>query len=1145
MAALARTTDLLSLLKFRQTSDSAALPSPGTFAAASPPHHGAAASSAGAFSRASPTLQTLQTRPLLPSAVERPDLRGDAGHSASNPQDFLLKLLNQAPKAPASEPSQLQLAPPLRDSNGAMTQSTAKEIARPHNGDHRETVSEVLSGVGEVVDKQVEEAVAQATHKASSDSSPQVTRAEEQQVVEAATSLKEDLEDAGKRAQLVRGMPKDMAQAFEKTIDAVVQPSGAEEDWEQVVMRSATTFTLPMQPFKSISIARLEDQPALIPKNMTMDIARVKRPFDQIDRNLVAATQNLMIYPLKNGGLRVIRQETGAHKEVFKQTSERIFNISVSARKRSGGQDIELVLGTGVDGSVFWAPLTGFAASDDADAGSYESLHGFVLPPVPSGEQNTSGGQLKTRVKPSSRHPEYFAYGRGKSIYIIYPSIARAPAYCNNQTHVCNSGKYLKEHMLRISTGKAGKDFIFSADDSLLISLDKAGRLKFWDIRNLILDQYEKNIGAAVALEIKVPLMTLATCAASEKSWPTSIHLVDKDKPMTKGIALRYVIIGLKQNHTLQLWDLMLGKPVQEINFPHEQESDAICSVAFHAKTSILIVAHPTRNTIYFLHLSIPPYALPPMSQSKLVSSVAEKDNTLPQPQSTIIVNGIREYKFSHTATLRSVDILAEPGTHYGEDAPAFVLYVMHSNGIMELKVDRGMLGLGETNRLVNGVSALELADAIKVDNIKSLPPVVAGDAGSVTSETASVAPVNTLEGARKPIRKPEPVQPTPVSKEQEPDSNAEKPEKKRKKEKRATTVPEKASARSSPALLPEAPGSALAIPGVEPPKPRILPRKQAEPSESETTESKATAQSEAATGSSQDISGVSRASSTIDLGVFEALLRSEFDILQDSLVQDRLKQDAAATTRQEAVLKAVSRTLTENVEDSLSRMVTEGLTRVTLSPLKELVSSTVDRQLASSFNQAMKVGVPRELQKSLPVAINQVLKDKDVMQSVAAAITKSVVQQVDIQLNNALQNAIIPAFDKSTVNVVKQMTTDMELHFSEQLIALENQQQRDNSTILALQQSIDSLQQAIVGLVQTQEKQQREMATTLCEMRGMISVPQADTRASGDIPPKPEFLSAADRERKDIQDALARNDAEDATLKVSHELALCGSKTC
>ncbi|KAG5752135.1 hypothetical protein H9Q72_009066 [Fusarium xylarioides] len=42
-----------------------------------------------------------------------------------------------------------------------------------------------------------------------------------------------------------------------------------------------------------------------------------------------------------------------------------------------------------------------------------------------------------------------------------------------------------KQCSLKINTGKAGKDFTFSQDDSVIVSLDKSGQVKFWDVRDL------------------------------------------------------------------------------------------------------------------------------------------------------------------------------------------------------------------------------------------------------------------------------------------------------------------------------------------------------------------------------------------------------------------------------------------------------------------------------------------------------------------------------------------------------------------------------------------------------------------------------------------------------------------------------------
>jgi hypothetical protein len=184
-----------------------------------------------------------------------------------------------------------------------------------------------------------------------------------------------------------------------------------------------------------------------------------------------------------------------------------------------------------------------------------------------------------------------------------------------------------------------------------------------------------------------------------------------------------------------------------------------------------------------------------------------------------------------------------------------------------------------------------------------------------------------------------------------------------------------------------------------------------------------------------------------------------------------------------------------------------------------------------------MKVGVPRELQKSLPVAIGQVLKDKEVLQTVATQVSQSVVSQVDVQVKTALQNTIAPAISKLAVSAVQQMTSDIERRFSEQLVVLETQKQNDNATIAILSDAVRTLQQTVLALSQSMEKHQQtlaqEVTSTRADLKAFMSAPQAVAATSEPVTPARPALSAADQERKDIQDAFTRDEVEEATLKV------------
>jgi hypothetical protein len=1247
-----RATDLLSLLKFRPGGPSApfsagpalqrresqnSAPTSLDATGGAQNRTMSAADLVAGFTRKPSGLGTSHSPSALAPASSRPELRGEASNSSANPQDFLLKLLNQAPKSNSSEAATFKHADqPVESIELATPEASLEDLAqdlqnasiaspsipanrgrqespmhvfgeaaapptafdppapapkakvftyvnpfeqlaassprnRTPNPENRsgsekphvdilkhardtstvsapaaksrkvsadpptinppspsgptETVSEALSGVGEVVDKQVEEALAQITSKANGNSEPKMSKAEKA-VQEAAAEIKEDLKDEETRREMEAGMSTPMAKAFEDTIEAAAE---ADDDWEEAAEKDVCVFLFPMQPFVSITIKKLDEPPLTVPADVLADIAKMKKEFDQIDRNLITASQQFMVYPLKNGGLRVIRQEDGTHKQVFATVKERIFNVALSISKKTGAKETETVLATGVDGTIFWAPLANFA--QDELFGQNEQERGFLFPPVPTSDENTSGGQLKTRVKPSSRNPDFFAYGRGKSIYLISPNIARTSAYCDTETRVCKSEKYLKENMLKISTGKAGKDFIFSADDTVILSLDKVGRLKFWDIRPLTQSGARERVSP---VEVKVPLMTLTTCQPTEKSWPTSVMLLDKEKPMAKGIALRYVIIGMKQNHTLQIWDLTLGKPVQEINFPHEQESDGICSLAYHAKSGILVVGHPTRNSIYFMNISAPQYNLPPMSQAKFVNMLATKDANLPTPQSTIIASGIREFSLRSTTRLRSLDMLADPGEQYGEDVPLFVLYIMHSKGISEMRITRPLLGWAESGKYINQVKAADVG-AVIISEIKSLPAPVPGENASVVSETppvltsstATPSKPSTKDSVKKidstPARLPK-AQPVEAPKAEQATNGESK--KKRKEKKASEIASQTTSTAPSPFVQPVevlTRASQVEQPASPSPAPKAL--SIAKTSESGAAPTWATASTALATTAS--------AGSTVDMSGIEAIIKGEFESLAQNLSEDRHRQEAAAASRQEGVLKVVSRTLHENVEDSLSRVVTEGLHKITLSPLKDVIASSVDRNLSTAVNQAVKAGMPRELEKILPSAIGNALQDQNLLRNVADVVSRNVALQVEQQFAVTMRDTIVPAMAKLAVNAANKMTSDIEDRFTEHIQQSSLQHQQDNSKIADLIKVIGNLQQTVHLMAEEQVKFQQQTTSVLTQLRAR---PQSDPVAS--VPQTPanhqRQKSPEELERDEIK-ALVSHDLMNATIKWMH----------
>lgn len=612
---------------------------------------------------------------------------------------------------------------------------------------HKETVSEAMNDLAETASKEAQEALARAEHE---EAQARIARDLEEMMLAktdaefaerselAARDIQRELQKQENAHVLEDAMSPAAAQAVRDIVDEAAHGHGPVADsWESaeadeiVVIEEESApikvYNFPMKPWISISLQETEEARPQFRDEAILDIARVKKEFDQIDRNLVSSTKSFIVYGMsKAGGIRVIRQDDGRDAKLFTDTKDRVFNIAVSSTPSDlHATQKEAIIGTGISGTVYHVLLRN--GDKDYIDDAHPEQYGFALPPISTQEGDAPGGVLKTRARTSSAHPDYFAVGRGKTISIIWPSyIMKHNLFKPGHDRVVDTERLSKQCYLRINTGKAGKDFTFSQDDTTIVSLDKSGRVKFWDVRDLTAVDEGSDprfpMPAQTSLEVREPLMTLTTTPEGEKAWPTSVLLLDKQRPYQKRCALRYMIVGMKQNHTLQLWDLALGKPVQEFNLPHSKESDAVCSVMYHPPTGMIVVGHPTRNSIYFLHLSAPKYTIKGLSQVDYIQKLVAKDASIPEPDSTAVISGVREYSFANKGVIRSLDMLGVPTTvSDGEEQTLFELYVMHSKGVSNICVKQGELGWTRENKVIEPVDAVE-AGVVKINKLKELP---------------------------------------------------------------------------------------------------------------------------------------------------------------------------------------------------------------------------------------------------------------------------------------------------------------------------------------------------------------------------------------------------------------------------------------
>lgn len=1088
-----------------------------------------------------------------------------------------------------------------------------------------ETVAEALNEVGDKVNKQVEAALAEAEerniqegvkrHEKSQDKGATFSDLE-RKVQETAVEVKKELDKPENEGLLEEAMSEPVAEVIKDIIDDAAQGTLA-DSWESADGDDSPTkdgderivrvYNFPMRPFVSISIKSEEKSVVAFRDDAIMDIARLKKEFDQIDRTLVTATTNVIVYVMsKHGGLRIIRQDDGVDKQVFRSAQDSVFNVTI-ATGASGGRsyNTQAAIATGVSGSVYWALLS----QDGQDLFENENMEkqGLVFPPIPAHDDNSSGGQLKTRAKKSSRHPEFFAIGRGKSIHIVWPFVAGKSEFgVEGKAQVVDTEKLFKERSLKITTGKAGKDFTFSEDDTLIVSLDKAGKMKLWDVRDLV-DEANATADKIAPIDIKTPLLTFNTVAPAEKSWPTSVLFVDKVRPYAKGIALRYLIVGMKQNHTLQLWDLGLGKAVQELNFPHAKESDGICSVAYHPASGIIVVGHPTRNSIYFVHLSAPKYNLPAMSQSKFVELLAQKDPTLPKPDATAIMSGIREISFAFKGQLRSVDLLpvsngSGSGSDRDDDQVLFELYAMHSKGVTCLSIKREDLGWSKENRVLHPVDAEEKGVVIVNDlheqniGLSSESSSVNGD--QISPPEVSATPTNK-QGQRDTNRKATLETPKPINHRIQSTGNASvlsdaasavnvtpavasngihdkqaRPvEKAEKKKKKRGAAPESIT-RSDDAstILTQATSSTYATAAQRAVSPITQPLSTSSKTPSQSVVSKARSitaptshlssmenQTKAPIPHGESISlGISgdfldKELKKIEKGVlaeFNKVIGHELSSLYRRFDEDKRVQDAAGAAKQDAILRLVSSTLSDNVEKSLARIITSNIKQVVLPSIADVTSSTLDRRLQEVVSHHVHQSIPRELRAALPEAISRAMQNPEVLRVISDLVANKVAAHVESEFSAVLHGTISPAFKNLAVGAAQKMAGEVERRVSKQIHEADAQRYTDSLKIDQLTNLVRGLSETIHTMATAQSefqheflKLQRQVAQGRQDTASNTASshqPRASTEPSEHRSPPPAVQKSPEEEELEaIISVMNEGRYEEGTIRVSSPVTL------
>ena len=1021
-----------------------------------------------------------------------------------------------------------------------------------------ETVAKALNEVGEKVDQQVESALAKAEEKSEArEREPEIKEEEADQETlkkmrklahNSSIRVKEEPQKHENQTSVEESVPAPVNEEDKDVVDEAATEKNPDE-WESADGDDTTgppqdplvveVHQFPMRPFVSIDLIQKELAQLKMREDAVMHVARFKKEFDQADRTLATASNEFIVYGMpKTGGIRVIQQDNGTNNLLFSGTQDRIFNVAVSSAPNGTTlKSIQTIIATGVSGTVYWSTI---ARPDEQLTQEDMEKTGLIIPPTSSQLDSGSGGQLKTRAKKSNRHPEFFAIGRGRSIQIIFTANARNSEFVSKEG-LMNTEQYFADRNLKITTGKAGKDFVFSEDDSVIASLDKAGKLRLWDIRDLVNDANDA-VSLLTPIEVKTPILTFTTAHSNEKTWPTSVLFVDKMRPYTKGTALRYIVVGMKQNHTLQLWDLCLGKAVQELSFPHNSESDPICSVTYHAASGIIAVGHPARNSIYFIHLSAPKYNLPGMSQAKFIQRLANKDSTLPKAEATAIMSGVREYSFADKGQIRSVELVSSameaPSTPADDDDPTlFELYVLHSKGVTCLGIKREDLGWSKDSKVLHPIDA-EKEGLIVIKELRELSSLSVSE-HSVSTNGESQAPATPsrtktfVKDAAKMTRPPnENRKSTPA-----PTEKADKKKNKQHSVVDAETVSQEEQTPSTSMSY------ASAIQRAASPV-KSAPSATARDASQDTAQTKPVPTTDRtippiANGDSINV-GISgdfldKELKKIERGVseeFNKVIGRELEALYKRFSEDKRVQDAAGAAKQDAMLRLVSSTLSENVEASLSRIIRQSIQETVIPSITDVTASAINANISKAVAQQIDGKMSAALKQALPEAISRSVQTPQILRSIAEHVTKTVTGHVEQQFSATLNKDIIPAFTNLAVSVAEKINGDTERRVREQLQQADIKHREDSV-------KIDQLTMLVRGLsetVQTMATAQTEFQLEILKQQQKIAEGKRTTAGQHSPTPSESASMNASPEQEELDSvthAMNEGRFEEATVMV------------
>jgi hypothetical protein len=261
----------------------------------------------------------------------------------------------------------------------------------------------------------------------------------------------------------------------------------------------------------------------------------------------------------------------------------------------------------------------------------------------------------------------------------------------------------------------------------------------------------------------------------------------------------------------------------------------------------------------------------------------------------------------------------------------------------------------------------------------------------------------------------------------------------------------------------------------------------------------------------------VSKLKEVVQTEITEGFSR-ELDVMYKRFDEDKRVMNAANGAKQEAILRLVSSTLTENVEGVIRKMVDENMRNVLLPGVLAKTSSTIEQSIGSN----LKAALSPQLSKEIPDAVARALKAPQLFQSLSDQVAKKVTGSFEPIVVASVGSAINPA--------IANLSSLIEKQIGEQLRQAHAQRREDAAKIAQLTDTVHTCLETIQSMVTTQADLQLQISKLQQSLDQ--PAPQAPVRSPPAARTPVKQKTPEELETEDITRLMADGNYEQGTMQ-------------